>query len=46
MSSAQTMVHWFTQNPLWAATAFFSVAIMVVTLYTYVYDYRRLTDER
>ena len=45
MSSVQTMVHWFTQYPLWAATAFFSVAIMAVTLYTYVCDYRRLTDE-
>ncbi|MGH7259499.1 MAG: hypothetical protein ACREI9_02310 [Nitrospiraceae bacterium] len=44
MSNVQTMVHWFTQNPLWAATVFFGVAIVAVTLYTYVYDYRMLAD--
>lgn len=46
MSSVQTLAGWFTQNPIWSATAFFCVAIGAVTLYTYVGDYRRLTDQR
>lgn len=45
MSHIQTLFHWFTQNPLSAAAAFFGVAIVAVTLYTLVYDYRLLMNQ-
>jgi hypothetical protein len=45
MSHIQILFHWFTQNPLSAAAVFFGVAIVAVTLYTLVYDYRLLTDQ-
>lgn len=45
MSYIQTMVHWFAHNPLSAAAVFFGVAIAAVTLYTYIHDYRMLTDQ-
>ena len=45
MSYMQTMVNWFTHNPLSAATVFFGGAIVAVTLYTYVYDYLTLTNQ-
>ena len=44
MSYLQTMVYWFSHNPLSAAAVFFGVAIVAVTLYTYVSDYRRLAN--
>ena len=45
MSHIPALFHWFTQNPLSAAAVFFGVAIVAVTLYTLVYDYRLLTNE-
>ena len=44
MDYTQTMFHWFTQNPLTAAAVFFGGAIVAVTLCTYVYDYKMLTN--
>ncbi len=41
----QTIVYWFTHNPLSAATIFFGVVIVAVTLYTYAQDYRMLTNQ-
>ena len=45
MNYIQALFHWFTQNPLSAAAVFFGAAIVAVTLYTLVYDYRLLTDQ-
>ena len=45
MNHLQSLFHWFTQNPLSAVAVFFGVAIVAVTLYTLVYDYRLLTDQ-
>jgi hypothetical protein len=45
MSHIQTLFYWFTQNPLSAAAVFFGVAIVAVTLYTLVYDYRLLMNQ-
>jgi len=42
MSYMQTMIYWFTHNPLSATAVFFGGAVVAVTLYTYVYDYRAL----
>jgi hypothetical protein len=44
MSYLQTVAHWVTHNPLSAAAVFFGMAVVAVTLYTYVYDYRMLTN--
>lgn len=44
MNYAQMMFHWFTQNPFTAASVIFGGAVVAVTVYTYVYDYRALTD--
>ena len=44
MNTLNTIVHWFTLNPFSGASVLFGVAIVVVTLYTYVYDYKMLTD--
>ena len=41
MSYVQTMVYWFTHNPLSATAVFFVVTVVAVTLYTYVHDYLR-----
>jgi hypothetical protein len=41
MSYVQTMVYWFTHNPLSATAVFFGVTVVAVTLYTYVHDYLR-----
>ena len=43
MNYTQTFLHWFTQNPLSAAAFIFGGGIVAVTLYTFVYDYTRLT---
>lgn len=40
----QTMVPWFTHNSLSAAAILFGGAMIAVLLYTYVYDYRKLTE--
>jgi len=45
MSHLQTLLHWFTQNPLSAATIFFGGAIVAVTLYTLVHDYHVLINQ-
>ena len=45
MNHIQTVFHWFTQNPLSAAAIFFGGAIVAVTLYTLVYDYRVLMNQ-
>jgi hypothetical protein len=37
--------HWLAQNPLSAAAVFFGGAIVAVVLYTYVHDYKMLTQE-
>ena len=39
------MIHWFAQNPLSAASVFFGATMVAVTLYTYLYDYRVLTEQ-
>ncbi len=44
VNSIQTIYQWGTQYPFTAATVFFGGLILAVTLYTYVYDYRMLTD--
>lgn len=36
--------HWFVQNPFTGASVLFGGAVVAVALYTYVYDYRMLTD--
>jgi hypothetical protein len=41
---AQMMFPWFTHNPMSAAAILFGGAMVAVLLYTYVYDYRMLTD--
>jgi hypothetical protein len=41
---AQMVFEWFTQNPFTAASAVFGVGVVVVTLYTYVYDYEALIN--
>ena len=46
MSSVHFMVHWFTQNPFRGATVVFGLAIVAVTLYTYVHDYLMLADQK
>ena len=46
MNHVYTIVHWFTQNPFRGATVFFGVAIVTVTLYTYVHDYRMLSEQK
>jgi len=45
MSYMQTIVYWFTHNPLSATAVFFGGAVVAVTLYTLVYDYRALTNQ-
>lgn len=45
MSLLQTMLHWFAQSPLSATAVFFGTIIVAVTLCTYVYDYRALTEQ-
>lgn len=42
MNYTQIMFDWFAQNPLSTAALFFGGAMIAVTLYTYVYDYRML----
>jgi hypothetical protein len=44
VNNIQNIFQWFTQNPLAAAVVFFGGAMVAVVLYTYVYDYKRLTD--
>jgi hypothetical protein len=41
MNSIQTVVHWFTHNPLPATVVFFGMAAVAVTTYTYAHDYHR-----
>lgn len=41
----QSLYHWFAQNPFTATAVFFGGAIVVVMLYTYVYDYRMLNHQ-
>jgi hypothetical protein len=45
VNNIQNIFQWFTQNPLAAAVVFFGGAMVAVVLYTYVYDYTRLTDQ-
>ncbi len=45
MGYLQTMVYWFTHNPLSATAVLFCGAVVAVTLYTLVYDYRELTNQ-
>lgn len=40
----QMVFHWLVQNPLSAAAVFFGGAMIAVMLYTYVHDYRMLTN--
>ena len=42
MSTVTTFVHWFNLNPFSAVSVLFGVATLLITLYTYVYDYRNL----
>jgi len=44
VNSIQTMFHWVTQYPFTAAAVFFGGTTLAVTLYTYVYDYKMLTN--
>jgi hypothetical protein len=41
---AQMLFHWFTQNPFTGASVIYGGAVVAVVLYTYVYDYKTLTD--
>ncbi len=41
---AQMMFPWLTHNPMSAVAILFGGAMVAVLLYTYVYDYRMLTD--
>ena len=45
MSYVQTMAYWFTHHPLSATAVLFGVAVVAVTLYTYVQDYRLLANQ-
>jgi hypothetical protein len=40
MNSLQTLFQWIAQNPFMSASVLFGGAIVAVTLYTYVHDYR------
>ena len=42
MNTVTTLVHWFTLNPISGVSVLFGVAIVLITLYTYVYDYTNL----
>jgi hypothetical protein len=42
---AQMLFHWFTQNPFTVASVIYGGAVVAVVLYTYVYDYKTLTDQ-
>ena len=42
MNTVTTLVHWFTLNPFSAVSVLFGAATVLVTLYTYVYDYWNL----
>jgi hypothetical protein len=44
MNSIQTLYHWIAQYPLTVAAVFFGGLTLAVTLYTYVYDYKMLTN--
>jgi len=44
VNSIQTIYHWVAQYPLTATAVFVGGAIVAVTLYTYVYDYKMLTN--
>ena len=44
VNSIQTFYHWAAQYPLTATAVFVGGLILAVTLYTYVYDYKMLTN--
>jgi hypothetical protein len=44
MNYTGMVFHWFAQHPLSAAAVFFGGAVVAVALYTYVYDYKMLTN--
>ena len=44
MNSIQTFYYWVAQYPFTAAAVFFGGTTLAVTLYTYVYDYKMLTN--
>jgi hypothetical protein len=44
MNSIQTIFQWFTHNQLAGSAIFFGGAMLAVILYTYLYDYKRLTS--
>jgi hypothetical protein len=44
MNSMQTLWQWIGQNPFTAISILFGGSLVLVTLYTFLYDYRMLTD--
>jgi hypothetical protein len=44
MYNLQTFVQWFTANPFTGAAFVFGGAVVIVTVYTYLYDYEMLPD--
>jgi hypothetical protein len=44
MDNLQTLVQWFTANPFSGAAFVFGGAVVIVTVYTYLYDYEMLPD--
>lgn len=44
MNSLLTVYHWVTQYPFTATVVFVGGAMVAVMLYTYVYDYKMLTN--
>jgi hypothetical protein len=46
MNDAQIMLHWFMAHPLSSAAVVFGGAMVAVTLYTYLHDYKLLADGR
>lgn len=44
MNSLQTLFQWIAQSPFTSASVLVGGSILVVTLYTYVHDYRMLID--
>jgi hypothetical protein len=44
MNTLNAVVHWFTLNPFSGVSMLFGVGIVLVTLYTYLHDYRNLPD--
>ena len=44
MNDAQVMFQWFISHPLSSAAVVFGGAMIAVTLYTYLHDYKLFAD--